>query len=718
MSTAELSAKSVLCDAAQAASPFLPLPILSGRTVRLLGPRPAEASTAVDPLVRLDESIGAIQAFIGAICDPAGELILPVEILLVDPLAVVPEDPDRIGVPHAALIRNLNALPRLYESVTPGLGDDIGRALFASAERVGPLLYCRKRHALFQARSSRSLRPFSAIIQSGALPPAADSASAEDEHDVAEAAGLLPISLLCWDGPPGDGAEPKFYGGLGGPCRLGIAESFEKLVLEQGQVARTLASTDGPDTASHTCSRCSERDRCFPTGPGYAFALDRLSVISATECGIFPLPLGELRLDEAARVLGRLAPTALPDITTDKPANSFEEWRRLRMKRIEAAGPAFLLAGEANGRDLVEIARLKLALIAGALEQIDTAWKKSQLPHLCWNDETIRVAHRRTPAPASYWGFQPIVRKLGLQPGSAIRGANGQPLAYPPVYAKSSLLPLEAAETVRYFGVPAKAGVFVKTSTPDTGATARVTILLEDSIIPRRLLCTPDVLRIAGDGWTATLSPLADHDPNDGEGLPFSGTAAGNVSVLKPGQQFPDCSYTWYPRYGQAVDLHALGMLLFESLLSNDEQSRDKLRSTLATERDALTTACLAVDTAQRAHEARVWIATRCENDAPASNWSRRNLLFRRDERASARLDACPPLLWQALVTLGFRLMSFIPGFSYCADRAADAPATRDGRPLPLVEMLGLLALMDDVIFARSAAVDRARELARASARK
>ena len=76
---------------------------------------------------------------------------------------------------------------------------------------------------------------------------------------------------------------------------------------------------------------------------------------------------------------------------------------------------------------------------------------------------------------------------------------------------------------------------------------------------------------------------------------------------------------------------------------------------------------------------------------------------------ATVRTQADDDLIQQARTAIEAVTRSLLsqrtrpPGVSYRVD----------GRPLPLVEMHGLLALMDDVIFARGAAIDRARELAR-----
>ncbi|MFQ5807202.1 MAG: hypothetical protein ACE5I3_12205, partial [Phycisphaerae bacterium] len=82
---------------------------------------------------------------------------------------------------------------------------------------------------------------------------------------------------------------------------------------------------------------------------------------------------------------------------------------------------------------------------------------------------------------------------------------------------------------------------------------------------------------------------------------------------------------------------------------------------------------------------------------------TRRPRLARRAARTATRLDAVPPTVWQELMTFGLRLTTSIAGFSFCADRGCAAPRVSGGLLLPRVELRGLIALLDDQIFGRTA---------------
>ncbi|MBU0618131.1 MAG: hypothetical protein KKI02_10475, partial [Planctomycetes bacterium] len=439
-----------------------------------------------------------------------------------------------------------------------------------------------------------------------------------------------------------------------------------------------------------------------PQGEGYTYVIDRLVALSAADAPVVFRPLGAWRFDEAGRVIGGLSPTECL-AAAERAENHFEAWILEQARAMEIAGPARLLAGETDGRVLLEVARLKLGMVGDVLTQLDDVWRVTGRPHLCWNQETVRVSwHQPASMPAMCWGFQPLLRKVGLQPDAPPETPNRQPLPYPPAFSDSAYLSPPAADAARYFDEPRLATLFVQAARAGD-ETVGLSVLLEELGIPWHLFCTSDAMHVAGEGWRAVLAPAAQRSPDDGEGLPFSGQATGKIKGLKKGEQITGVECRWYPRFNEAVDLHAVGMLLFQALLAHDERSVQSFREQMATEIAELTTSCCSLPIEQRDDHARNWVTERCEADAPAAVWTRRNLLHRRDDRNATRLDAFGAALWQEIMTFGLRLATSIPGFSYCADRGCAAPRVGGGLLLPLVELRGLLALLDDQIFGRTA---------------
>jgi hypothetical protein len=665
-------------------SRFLPIP---GQppSVRLLGPRADQAQSAARPLTPLDQPIGAVRSFLGALCDASGACLQPLELFLLQP-SEAPQD----QALAAATVRALHDLSTAADAPPVPGGLRTLRELAGTGHAVGPLLYCRKRHVVFEARSPRDARPLTGVPE-GALDLA--------EHDT-------PRELLVWDGPADGPEPPRVYAARIGPGRNASPAGLDQLALDQGAVVRTAASLRETDserhrelTDAHPCCLCPEQTRCYPREGGYAYASDRLAPVHALHAAPIASLLGEWTLHDAARIIGGLAPAQAASSATPLP-EPLEAWRRARTQQMDQTPPR-LLSGEMGGRQLLEIARLRLRLMADALEQLDALWRWTRRAHLCWNDETLRVLWQPPGStPASCWGFTVLVRKGALQPRT--QGPAGVDAhAYPPLFSDDSLLAPETLAASRKFGQPLPANVFVRSAKPDR-ATARVHLLLEDINVPRNAVCPADRMHVEGPGWSGTLAPAPSPNEDDGPGLPFLGALHGDVAALRDGEQISGCSCTWYAHFDQAVDLHALGLLLIESLLATDERPPARVREALATERSELTQRCGPLPRAQRDAAAAVWIAARCEQDGPAALWSRRHLLWTRGDRLATKLDDFPPPLWQGIVTFALRCITGIPGFSFCDDRSCAAP--RAGQELlPLAELEGLIALIDDLMLHRTA---------------
>ena len=669
-------------------SPFVTLPTRHGDMLRLLGPRADQAAIAVDPFVKLDEPLTVVQAFIGGFCDADGKLVQPLEIeLVVDPATVVPHK----QVPMSALLRTFNRSAAVRSNMPMIPGTEIARLVITERRRLAPLFFCRAARRLFAARSPENCEIVSGVVV--------------DDPDESIGNPELPLDLLNWDGPDG-----RLWGGAGGDTSLGPVASLEALLLGQGKVvqkALALIESDARQAiergAAEWCCQCPACQQLDANDAEYKYALDRLIPVNTAEVPMSVQPLGAWRLRDAARIIGGL-PASEIGVGSAGDENDFDIWRRGQAREIETAAPLRLLAGETDGRDLIETARLKLALIADVLEQLDAAWRFGDGPHLCWNDDTVRVLWQRPIAtPANAWGFQPTLRKVGLQPIAPFDTPNEQPIAYPPAFSMRSLLPPEAVDAARDFDEPHAVTVFVK-KLEKNAKRPRITVLLEELGIAWPLFYTRDVVHVLGDGWRLLLSPCRERDPNDGDGLPFEGFAEGDkVAALKVGEQYEQQEARWYPRFEEAVDLHAIGVLMLEGLLAHDERTPEGFRDALLADRAELTKSCGTLPPEQREDFVRHWITERSETDTPASLWSRRNLFFRRIDRNATGLDAFPPGLWQAILMYALRLITAIPGFSFCDNRATGAPRSGGGLLLPLVELRGLIALLDDHLFGRSA---------------
>jgi hypothetical protein len=653
---------------------FVPLPPCNARRVSILGPRPEAAATAVFPFHSVGSPIGPLHALVAGVCwpDPAAATVPELLDDLVEPLELwTVIDPQRLAnqpIPAEAVWHSFCEFQAKRANFRL-----LGDRLLPLGRISGLTLYCRRRHQAFSARA----------IDGGHVSP-------------------LESSL-------GFRAAERTYSATVTTRTPAGVYPLEQLITDQGEFARRYADLFADDPLArkaaedeHLCCTCPEQGRCYPSDGGYAFALDRLVPLSLTAGPVHIAPHGPWTLAEAAAIAGGAHACQLLDESANEP-NAYQRWRRSLAGEIESVAPARLLVGETDGRELVEAARVKLTLIAGVLRQLHAVWHETGRPHLCWNADSIRVRWRSPGAlPGAAWGFSPLLRFGGVQPAAQFETFERTPTPFPPHFSDPALLAPELADAVRNFDTPRPATVFVKRS-KTTGDAAEASLLLESLHLPWESFCPSDTLHIRGDGWLAVVQPAAARDKNDGEGLPFSGRVTGKLATFKSGEQFDGCECHWYPRFGQAVDLHAVGMLLFETLLATDERAPAAYRSALLREREELIAACSSVPVGQRDAAAREWIAQRALIDAPAAAWSRRNLLFRADERARTVPDGFPAALWLAILTFGVRMMTALDGFSLCPNRAAAAPRLADGPLLPLVELEGLIALLDDELFGRSA---------------
>ncbi len=695
-------------DQKDRASALLLLPTRNGSALRIFAPTPEEAPTTVDPLIDVD-AVGPVQSFLGALCtgarrasetadgdaEQAGPLTeLPtrlIEILLVADASGVKGTTERLE----ASLRAFQRLPALYtaDAILPGLPTEWH--LLASAEPGAPLLYCRKRNVIFAARSPRTAEALAPV-------PVVDLAS------------TIPLPLVSTDAADRNLDGAALYAFREAETPFGQTASLETLMVDQGRLRERVVALRTEDplhsarvAEAHACVACPEHDRCYPGDDGYAYVTDRLTPITIACTPTVTRPFGEWRLEEAARIIGGSAASAVAESSESLVGRDARSWRQALAARMEQTAPTLHLAGEDHGRPLLEIARLRLRLIADVLEQLECTWRATQHPHLIWTEDTIRVAWEQSAGRAATgWGFHAILRHMGLHPTLRF-DADGDDVEwpYPPTESEESRLPADVVEASRYFQQEISATLFVQQVKAVNDERAEIVeALLEDTGIANRLFVPGDRIEIESEGWTAILSPTEtteEHGRDDEPtGVVLRGMAKGDVSTLSDGATLT-VRFRWTARFGHFADLYAVGLSLFEALLATDERSGVAMRDAIIEDVQDLVRVCRQAPTDQRGSALDAWIVARCSRDEPAERWTRRNLLHERDARASTDLSAFPAMVWQAICAFGFRLMVALPGVGFCADRAQDVARTESGTSVPLLELRGLIALLDDLVFRR-----------------
>jgi predicted component of type VI protein secretion system len=150
-------------------------------------------------------------------------------------------------------------------------------------------------------------------------------------------------------------------------------------------------------------------------------------------------------------------------------------------------------------------------------------------------------------------------------------------------------------------------------------------------------------------------------------------------------------SCTFYRRLSPAADLHGLGMLLFRTLLANDEQGIEDLAEEVLRLQRRLQDEVAAGEMVVAAAAARLrqYLASKDQRQRFAPF----QVLELAADRAASRAAAgggsavLPPGCWEALLDLGFRLTSTLPGHGLGADHGA-APGDLVERALAEVELV------------------------------
>jgi hypothetical protein len=139
---------------------------------------------------------------------------------------------------------------------------------------------------------------------------------------------------------------------------------------------------------------------------------------------------------------------------------------------------------------------------------------------------------------------------------------------------------------------------------------------------------------------------------------------AGAASAFKP-QEF-EAVVAFYRKFHVPCDLYSLGMLLFRTILANDE--RDVFAVEEAVGR-VLRKLSLWVDEKKPSSGARVGAELLGLVGHEGDAFEASHIFYRKEDRAEQDL-LIPPRLWSDLLAFGFKLLTQIPGFSFTAHPA------------------------------------------------
>jgi hypothetical protein len=494
------------------------------------------------------------------------------------------------------------------------------------------------------------------------------------------------------EGTPRGGAEVRHRGEL--------YRDFAALVrTEEGSETRLRLGNSFP------CAGCDHRKKCYPASGTPIPAESLLVPLSYHEFHLLPMEAFELHYDEFADLVGGAEWASV----RDKAVQSGGEGRARLMRGLDEAfsSPSqWFWRGHEPGRWSLEVLRLKLHLFSGLCRGVRTLHAQCHTPHLNLSPSSVMVRLvPPVPGVPVRWNFQVGV----IGPASAHRPASeaGQP---PPpaglIFPAPDVVPAYLSPFARDAGDTREETLRITLVTVreeggsiHIGGTATSDRVRLDRMLPR------DVLRILPSTSAGSLESLilwAVVEGQEEHSLRFTAVLPGGTS-LKPCTF--DGAVTHYRTLQGPCDLFGLGMLLFRTLLVNDD--REFFAADAVIQR-ILKQISLKYEGREAPSPHRVIDEMLHMIDEEKEVFAESSILHSRVDRA-ASLPAIPARLWSDTILLAFRLVTSVAGFSFAADHSDyDAEQPGDLMDRVLRDLTELQTRVEVELFSRG---ERDREI-------
>jgi hypothetical protein len=396
------------------------------------------------------------------------------------------------------------------------------------------------------------------------------------------------------------------------------------------------------------CMTCDQRAGCYPRpdAPDQGMAEVRLQPVSMYEFHAWPLALCALHFDEATDMLSGLD-------TAEISRRHGRGWKNPAVRQMKEAA---LAAGVPEAP--LQAFAAKLDIFAQAVQSVHRLHELGGQPHLGLSPRHLLVQSEEGQTPMVRLAAPDAARRLG-------------PLRMPPPdpVAPYAAPPLLDPRFGQEYPVRIHIGK-VWSGTGDTFFSAEI----KGEGLPLDLVGEDDLILLTFkvEGWDGVEilgNRISDDALGSGDGSLNLVTTPKDLDVTQvndlkeaKGQAPLFGSIRIHRDFGVAFDVHALGMLLFRTFLSNRAQSFERVVEELVLP----ITSSLDLFTATRPdagpdefHGALVDFL----DQAPVSSLSGPEHVWH--EPGTADVNRVPQDAWKDLLTVGFRAVTLIPGFSY-----------------------------------------------------
>ncbi|MFC1890310.1 hypothetical protein ACFL4G_11200, partial [Thermodesulfobacteriota bacterium] len=477
------------------------------------------------------------------------------------------------------------------------------------------------------------------------------------------------------------------------------------------------------------CARCEESGACFGEGvsdQGTPPVLKRLAPLCFYDAYVIVSELVAFHYDEACDLLGGMTGEAFE---TAYPAADNQWGGSYKISRAKALleddGPKVFFGLDGSGLDAVEHLRLKLGLFTQVCKAVYDFHRKGGLAHLCLEPRSILVeADNTATGPPGLWNFR--AKLVSLASAAVYEGpGEGEELRLAPPAGAD---PLYMAPITRggEFGVLRPADFIISKIDESPLDEDKIGMTIEGDLIPKSAdidsWSPKDLFFVVIQGgamgtdsislWCRCISDKSGGSGNEGLAIQSHPVAVKNqdrTAILGiRGIRLSGVQYALYPCHHIPCDLFSLGMLLIRAILVNDSRNLWQIVPVL----DEIT---------RKAKKAGP-LYERIYTEAVAAFSStghedvldRSNIFYHAIERVPTRPNAIPAELWHNVLNVALRLITSIPGFSFCSDHGDFDPAYPAGSMEPLLEELGHInAQLDLLLFSQDRHNIEVREVIR-----